>query len=107
VLKDARKAPLLSGSLAIEDGPTVTHGEMKECVGPIAARKFDVKELVDSIKRTYERFPPLRRVLPAMGYGEKQVRDQEQTIAAIDCNSLVLGTPIDLRRIIKVAQKSR
>ena len=82
---------------------------MKEGVGAIAARKFGAKELVDpkpyavgSIKRTYEKFPHLGRVLPAMGYGEKQVPDLEQTIAAIDCDSLVLGTPIDLRRIMNL-----
>jgi predicted GTPase len=95
--------------VAIEDGPTVTHGGMKEGVGAIAARKFGAKELVDpkpyavgSIKRTYEKYPHLGEVLPAMGYGEKQVRDLEQTIAAIDCDSLVLGTPIDLRRIMNL-----
>ena len=95
--------------VAIEDGPTVTHGGMKEGVGAIAARKFGAKELVDpkpyavgSIKRTYEKYPHLGQVLPAMGYGEKQIRELEQTIAAIDCDSLVLGTPIDLRRIMNL-----
>ncbi len=95
--------------VAVEDGPTVTHGGMKEGVGAIAARMFGAKELVDprpyavgSIKRIYEKFPHLGQVLPAMGYGEKQVKELEQTIAAIDCDSLVLGTPIDLRRIMNV-----
>lgn len=95
--------------VAVEDGPTVTHGGMKEGVGAIAARKFGAKELVDprpyavgSIKRTYEKYPHLGQVLPAMGYGAKQVKELEQTIAAIDCDSLVLGTPIDLRRIMNV-----
>jgi predicted GTPase len=95
--------------VAIEDGPTVTHGGMKEGVGAIAARKFGAKQLVDpkpyavgSIKRTYEKYPHLGQVLPAMGYGEKQIRELEQTIAAIDCDSLVLGTPIDLRRIMNL-----
>jgi predicted GTPase len=95
--------------VAVEDGPTVTHGGMKEGVGAIAARKFGAKELVDprpyavgSIKRTYEKYPHLGQVLPAMGYGEKQIKELEQTIAAIDCDSLVLGTPIDLRRIMNV-----
>jgi predicted GTPase len=97
--------------VAVEDGPTVTHGGMKEGVGAIAARKFGAKKLVDprpfavgSIKRTYEKFPHLGKVLPAMGYGEKQVSDLEQTIAAIDCDSLVLGTPIDLRRIMHLTK---
>jgi predicted GTPase len=95
--------------VAIEDGPTVTHGGMKEGVGAIAARKFGAKRLIDprkyavgSIKRTYEKYPQLGKVLPAMGYGEKQVRELEQTIGSIDCDAFVLGTPIDLRRILKV-----
>lgn len=95
--------------VAVEDGPTVTHGGMKEGVGAIAARKFGAKTLIDprkyavgSIKRTYEKYPHLGKVLPAMGYGEKQIRELEQTIGSIDCDSLVLGTPIDLRRIMKL-----
>lgn len=95
--------------LAVEDGPTVTHGEMKEGVGAIAARRYKAKSLVDprpyaigSIKRTYEKYPHLGRVLPAMGYGEKQVRDLERTINAVKCDSVVLGTPIDLRRIMNI-----
>jgi predicted GTPase len=95
--------------VAVEDGPTVTHGGMKEGVGAIAARRFGAKELVDprpyavgSIKSTFEKFPHLGKVLPAMGYGEKQVRDLKETIQAVDCDSLVLGTPIDIRRIMDV-----
>jgi len=95
--------------LAVEDGPTVTHGEMKEGVGAIAARRYKAKSLVnprpyaiDSIKRTYEKYPHLGRVLPAMGYGEKQVRDLEKTINAVKCDTVVLGTPIDLRRIMSI-----
>ena len=95
--------------VAIEDGPTVTHGGMKEGVGAMAARKFGAKELIDpkpfavgSIKRTYEKYPHLGHVLPAMGYGEKQIKELEQTIAAIDCDSLIFGTPIDLRRIMNI-----
>ena len=95
--------------LAVEDGPTVTHGEMKEGVGAIAARRFKAKSLVNprpyaigSIKYTYEKYPHLGRVLPAMGYGEKQVRDLEKTIDAVKCDSVVLGTPIDLRRIMSI-----
>jgi predicted GTPase len=95
--------------VAVEDGPTVTHGGMKEGVGAIAARKFGAKALIDprkyavgSIKRIYEKYPHLGKVLPAMGYGEKQIRELEQTIGSINCDSLVLGTPIDLRRIMKL-----
>jgi len=97
--------------VAVEDGPTVTHGGMKEGVGAMAARKFGAKELIDpkpfaigSIKRTYEKYPHLGPVLPAMGYGEKQIKELEETIAAIDCDSLVLGTPIDLRRIMNLSK---
>jgi len=97
--------------LAVEDGPTVTHGGMKEGVGAIAARKYKAKTLVDarpyavgSIKRTYEKYPHLGRVLPAMGYGDKQIRDLEKTIDAVKCDSVVLGTPIDLRRIMNIAK---
>jgi predicted GTPase len=97
--------------VAIEDGPTVTHGGMKEGVGAIAARKFGAKQLIDpkkyavgSIKRTYEKYPHLGKVLPAMGYGAKQIKDLEQTMASINCDSFVFGTPIDLRRIMKVSK---
>jgi predicted GTPase len=95
--------------LAVEDGPTVTHGGMKEGVGAIAARRYKAKILVDarpyavgSIKRTYEKYPHLGRVLPAMGYGEKQIRELEKTVDAVKCDSVVLGTPIDLRRIMNI-----
>ena len=95
--------------LVVEDGPTVTHGEMKEGVGAIAAHRFKAKSLVNprpyaigSIKRTYEKYPHLGRVLPAMGYGEKQTRELETTINAVKCDSVVLGTPIDLRRIVSI-----
>ena len=110
---DVENEDLIRGKrvVAVEDGPTVTHGGMKDGVGAIAARRFGAKELVDpkpyavgSIKRTYEKYPHLGKVLPAMGYGEKQTRELKDTIQAIDCDSLVLGTPIDLRRIMDVAK---
>jgi len=97
--------------LVVEDGPTVTHGEMKEGVGAIAAHRYKAKSLINprpyaigSIKRTYEKYPHLGRVLPAMGYGDKQVRDLEATIGAVKCDSVILGTPIDLRRIMSIKQ---
>lgn len=97
--------------VAVEDGPTVTHGGMRQGVGAIAAKKFGAKQLIDpkkyavgSIKRTYEKYPHLGKVLPAMGYGEKQIKDLEQTMASIDCDAFVFGTPIDLRRIMKVSK---
>ncbi len=95
--------------LVVEDGPTVTHGGMEFSVGAIAARKFEAKEMVDprpyvvgSIKSTFKKYPHLGAVLPAMGYGKKQIRELEETINAINCDTVVLGTPIDLRRIMQI-----
>jgi predicted GTPase len=97
--------------LVVEDGPTVTHGELSESVGAIAARSNGAKELIDarpfaagSLKRTFEKYPHLGRVLPAMGYGKRQVADLEQTIAASGAEVVVIGTPIDLRRIMTIDQ---
>lgn len=97
--------------LVVEDGPTVTHGGMREAVGAIAAHLYGAHELVNarpyavgSIKRTYEKFPHIGFVLPAMGYGAKQIRELEQTIEKTPCDSVVLGTPIDIRRIMKVTK---
>jgi len=97
--------------LVVEDGPTVTHGQMRESVGAIAAHQYGARELVNprpfavgSIKKTYEKYPHIGFVLPAMGYGAKQVRELEQTIEKTPCDSVVLGTPIDIRRIIKVTK---
>ena len=95
--------------VAVEDGPTVTHGGMKEGAGAVAARRFGAKELVDpkpyavgSIKATYEKYPHLGKVLPAMGYGEKQVQELKDTIQRIDFDTLLIGTPIDLRRVMEI-----
>ena len=95
--------------LVVEDGPTVTHGLMREAVGAIAAHQYGARELVNpkpfavgSIKRTYEKYPHIGAVLPAMGYGAEQIRDLEQTIEKTRCDSVLFGTPIDLRRIMKV-----
>ena len=95
--------------VAVEDGPTVTHGGMKEGAGAVAARRFGAKELVDpkpyavgSIKTTYEKYPHLGKVLPAMGYGEKQVQELKDTIQRIDFDTLLIGTPIDLRRVMEI-----
>lgn len=97
--------------LVVEDGPTVTHGQMREAVGAIAAHQYGARELVNpkpyavgSIKKMYEKYPHIGFVLPAMGYGAKQVRELEQTIEKTPCDSVVLGTPIDLRRIMKVGK---
>lgn len=97
--------------LVVEDGPTVTHGQMREAVGAIAAHQYGARELVSprpfavgSIKRTYEKYPHIGFVLPAMGYGTKQIRELEQTIEKTPCDSVVLGTPIDIRRIMKMTK---
>ncbi len=93
--------------LVIEDGPTVTHGGMKYGAGLVAAQKYGAAEIVDprpfavgSIKKTFEKYSHLEKVLPAMGYGEKQTKELAATINKIDCDVVVSGTPIDLNRII-------
>jgi predicted GTPase len=95
--------------LVVEDGPTVTHGQMREAVGAIAAHQYGARELVNpkpfavgSIKRTYEKYPHIGAVLPAMGYGTEQIKELEETIEKTPCDSVLFGTPIDLRRIMKV-----
>ncbi len=95
--------------LIVEDGPTLTHGEMKIGAGTIAARKFGASEevearpfLVGKLKETYEIYPNIGRILPAMGYGEQQLKDLEATINKTDCDTVIIGTPIDLNRIIKI-----
>lgn len=94
--------------LIIEDGPTLTHGEMKYGAGTIAAKKFGAKEIIDprsfatgTIRDTYIKYPGIGNLLPAMGYGDRQIRDLEKTINKIPCDAVIIGTPIDLRRLIK------
>lgn len=95
--------------LVVEDGPTLTHGEMKLGAGIIAARKFGAAELIDprpftvgKMSETFEKYPNIGTLLPAMGYGDQQLKDLETTINNTDCDSVVIGTPIDLNRIIKI-----
>ena len=95
--------------LVIEDGPTLTHGEMAYGAGWVAARRFGAAEIVDprpyavrSIKATYEKYPKTGPILPAMGYGEAQTRDLEETIRKADVDMVIIATPIDLKRIIKI-----
>ena len=97
--------------LVVEDGPSVTHGGMKEGVGAAAARRFGARELVDprpaatgSIREVYQRFPGLGRVLPAMGYSRRQMKELGETIEKTPCDSVVLGTPIDLARLIGITK---
>jgi len=95
--------------LAIEDGPTLTHGEMKIGAAVVAAQKFGAAGFVDPrpfavgrLAETFEIYPDIGVLLPAMGYGEQQLKDMETTINRTDCDSVVIGTPIDLGRIIKI-----
>jgi predicted GTPase len=93
--------------LAVEDGPTLTHGEMAYGAAVVAAREQGAAELVDprpyavrSIAATFEKYPDIGTLLPAVGYGEQQVRDLEETINRVDCDLVLIGTPIDLRRVV-------
>lgn len=95
--------------LVIEDGPTLTHGGMAYGAGIVAARRYGAAELVDprpsavgSIAETFEKYPHIEQLLPAMGYGEEQVAELEETINAVDCDLVLAATPIDLRRLIDV-----
>jgi len=95
--------------LVIEDGPTLTHGGMKIGAGTVAAKKYGAIELVDprpftvgKLSETFEIYPNIGTLLPAMGYSEQQLKDLEETICKTECDSVVIGTPIDLSRIIKI-----
>ncbi|MBW2605907.1 MAG: GTPase, partial [Deltaproteobacteria bacterium] len=95
--------------LVVEDGPTLTHGEMKIGAGVVAAEKFGAAGLVDPrpytvgrLTETFEIYPEIGTLLPAMGYGEAQLKDMETTINNTECDAVVVATPIDLNRIIKI-----
>ena len=95
--------------LVVEDGPTLTHGEMKFGAGVVAAGKFNAAEMIDprpytvgTITETFKKYPDIGVLLPAMGYGDKQVRDLETTINRTPCDTVIIGTPIDLNRLIKI-----
>lgn len=99
--------------LVVEDGPTLTHGEMAYGAGTLAAKRFGAEQIVDprpyavkSIAATYEKYPNTGMLLPAMGYGDMQVKDLETTINHVPCDSVIIGTPIDLRRIIHINKPS-
>jgi predicted GTPase len=100
--------------LVIEDGPTLTHGEMAYGAGFVAARRFGAAAIVDprpfavrSIAATYQKYPKTGPILPAMGYGEAQMRDLEATINGSDVDMVIIGTPIDLKRLIKINKPSQ
>jgi predicted GTPase len=95
--------------LVVEDGPTLTHGEMKYGAGTVAARQLGAGELIDprpfavgEIKATFEKYPNIGVLLPAMGYSDEQLRDLETTINTSGAELVVIGTPIDLRRIVSI-----
>jgi predicted GTPase len=97
--------------LAVEDGPTLTHGGMLIGAGIVAATKYGAAEFVDPrpwlvgrLRDTFETYPDIGGLLPAMGYGAEQLSDLEMTIDAVDCDSVVIGTPIDLSRIISISK---
>ena len=100
--------------LVVEDGPTLTHGEMTFGAGHVAARKYGAAEIVDprpyaqgSIKATFEKYNHLTDILPAMGYGKKQVQELETTIRRVPCDLVLVGTPIDLARLVEIPQPSQ
>ncbi|GAK61291.1 hypothetical protein U27_01191 [Candidatus Vecturithrix granuli] len=95
--------------LAVEDGPTLTHGEMSYGAGVIAARRFGASQIVDprpylvgTLKETFHKYPGIGSLLPAMGYSPQQIHDLEETINATDCDLVISATPIDLTRLIKI-----
>ncbi|MBN1465384.1 GTPase [candidate division KSB1 bacterium] len=95
--------------LVVEDGPTLTHGEMKFGAGVVAAQRFGAAEIIDprpflqgTLVETFRKYPATGALLPAMGYGEQQMRDLAATIAKTECDAVIIGTPIDLRRIIEI-----
>jgi len=95
--------------LAVEDGPTTTHGEMGYGAAWVAAKRFGAAEIIDprpfavgTIKETFAKYPKTGNVLPAMGYGDKQTKELEETINRSDADLIVIGTPIDLTRVVKI-----
>ena len=99
--------------LVVEDGPTLTHGEMKYGAGTVAAQRLGAKDIIDprpftvaSISETFKKYPNIGVLLPAMGYGDQQMKDLEDTINKTDCDSVIIGTPIDLGRILKINKPS-
>ena len=99
--------------LVIEDGPTLTHGEMRYGAGLVAAIRHQAAEIVDprpyargSIKGVFEKYAHLTQVLPAMGYGERQIAELSETIAAVPCDAVLIATPIDLTRVLTIGKPS-
>ena len=106
---------IISGKsvLVVEDGPTLTHGEMKFGAGIVAAEKFGALEIIDprpytvgKLSETFDHYPEIGTLLPAMGYGDEQIKDLETSINNTECEGVIIGTPIDLRRIIDIKHPS-
>ena len=106
---------IISGKkvLVVEDGPTLTHGEMKFGAGVVAAKKFGASEIIDprpytvgKLSETFDHYPNIGALLPAMGYGNEQIRDLETSINNTECQGVIIGTPTDLRRIINIKHPS-
>ncbi len=100
--------------LVVEDGPTLTHGEMAYGAGVVAARRFGAAEIIDprpyavgSIKETFAKYPNVGALLPAMGYGAEQIRELQETIANTPADMVIVGTPIDLRRVVEIKQPAQ
>ncbi len=100
--------------LVVEDGPTLTHGEMAYGAGVVAARRFGAAHIVDprpwavrSIADTYAKYPSTGPVLPAMGYGGQQVADLQETINNVPCDLVIIATPIDLTRVVEIARPTQ
>jgi predicted GTPase len=98
--------------LVIEDGPTLTHGEMRYGAGIVAAKKYGARRIVDprpyavgTIKKTFQKYGHLDKVLPAMGYGDVQVAELAKTIDRVPCDIVVSATPIDLGRVLKTKKR--
>ena len=109
------KPELISGKrvLVVEDGPTLTHGGMKYGAGVVAANEAGAAELIDprpfavgTIKDTFEKYPDIGILLPAMGYGDAQMKDLEETINSTDCDAVVIATPINLTKLINIEKPS-
>ncbi|MBC8284284.1 MAG: GTPase, partial [Nitrospinae bacterium] len=99
--------------LVVEDGPTLTHGGMEFGAGTLAARQYGAKEIIDprpwlkgTLIETFDKYSEIGNLLPAMGYGKQQIKDLEQTINDSDCDCVVIGTPIDLTRVINIQKPS-
>lgn len=109
------KPELIKGKkvLVVEDGPTLTHGGMKFGAGTVAAKNFGAIEIVNprpytigKLSETFDIYPNIGVLLPAMGYGKQQLKDLEKTINAVECDTVIIGTPMDLNRIIKINKPS-